>query len=119
MTREAVLLKRELSRGERGRGKRYPAELRGRVVAWAQRRRQAGAGWVDIAEELGLGLDTVRRWCIPKKPVVVTGRSLLPVRVVEGPAEHTHAQLILVSPNGFRVEGLTLTEVASLLKALG
>lgn len=116
MTRESVLLKREISRGERGRGKRYPAELRGRVAAWAQGRREAGASWVDVAQELGLGLDTVRRWCVPKKPAV-TSRSLLPVRVVESPAEP--ARLILVSPNGFRVEGLTLTEAASLLKALG
>ena len=117
MTRESVLLKRELSRGERGRGKRYSTELRGRVAAWAQGRRRAGAGWVDIAQELGLGLDTVRRWCGSKKPGVVTSRSLLPVRVVESPAEP--ARLILVSPNGFRVEGLTLTEAASFLKALG
>ncbi len=117
MTREAVLLKRELLRGERGRGKRYPNELRGRVVAWAQGRRQTGVSWVDIAQELGVGLDTVRRWCVSTKPVVVASRSLLPVRIVESPAEP--ARLVLVSPNGFRVEGLTLTEAASLLKALG
>jgi predicted NBD/HSP70 family sugar kinase len=116
MTRESVLLKRELSRGERGRGKRYPAELRGRVAAWAQGRKQAGASWVDMAQELGVGLDTVRRWCVPKK-AVVTSRSLLPVRVVETRAEP--ARLVVVSPNGFRVEGLTLTEAAALLKALG
>lgn len=115
MTRESALLKRELSRGERGRGKRYSTELRGRVAAWAQGRRQAGAVWVDIAQELGLGLDMVRRWCVSKKPA--TGRSLLPVRVVESPAEP--ARLIVMSPNGFRVEGLTLTEAASLLRALG
>ena len=117
MTREAVLLKRELSRGERGRGKRYSTELRGRVTAWAQGRRQAGVSWVDIAQELGVGLDTVRRWCVSKKPSVVASRSLLPVRVVESSA--ASAKLVLVSPNGFRVEGLTLTEAASLLRALG
>jgi hypothetical protein len=116
MTRESTLLKRELSRGERGRGKRYSTELRGRVAAWAQSRRQIGASWVDIAQELGLGLDTVRRWCVSKKPVA-TGRSLLPVRVVESPA--APSGLVVVSPNGFRVEGLTLTEAASLLRALG
>lgn len=54
MTRESILLKRELSRGERGRGKRYSTELRGRVAAWAQGRRQAGAVWVDIAQEVSV-----------------------------------------------------------------
>lgn len=116
MTRELALLKRDISRLERGRGRRISAALRERAVAWALSQRQAGASWVGIAQELGLGLDTVRRWCLPQKPTAVS-RSLLPVKVVESTAER--GTLSLLSPNGFRVEGLTLTEAASLLKALG
>lgn len=114
--RELAVLKRELSRGERGRGKRFPSEIRGRAVVWAREQRQLGRSWVQIARELGVGLDTVRRWCTATK-AAPTGRSLLPVRVVQQSAESKH--LVVVSPAGFRVEGATLTEVATLLRALG
>lgn len=114
--REVAVLKRELARGERGRGKRFPSDIRGRTVEWAREQRQLGRSWVQIARELGVGLDTVRRWCTEKK-AAPTGRSLLPVRVVQQPAESKH--LVVVSPAGFRVEGVTLAEVATLLRALG
>jgi|SRR6186713_2136503 hypothetical protein len=114
--REVAVLKRELSRGERGRGKRYPAAIRQRAEHWAREQRQAGRSWDQIARELGVGLDTVRRWCVGKK-AAASGRSLLPVRVVQRPAESQH--LVVVSPNGFRVEGATLAEAATLLRALG
>ena len=48
---------------------------------------------------------------------MVGASDIVPVKVVERQTADT--TLALVSPNGFRVEGLTLTEVASLLKALG
>ena len=60
---EAAVLRRELSRLEAGRGRRYPQELRARVVAWASRRHRAGASWEEIKKELGLQWDSVRRWC--------------------------------------------------------
>lgn len=60
-------MKRELARVEKGRGKRYPAELRVRVVRWAQRRRAAGASWQQLKRELGQRFDTVRRWCTTSK----------------------------------------------------
>jgi len=108
--REVAVLKWELARGERGRGQRFPSDIRGRTVVWALEQRHS---WVQIARELGVGLDTVRRWCTEKK-AAPTGRSLLPVRVVQQPAESKY--LVVVS---FRVEGVTLAEAATLLRALG
>ena len=114
--REARVLKRELSRGERGRGKRYAVELRQRVREWALGRRRDGISWTQISEELGLGQDTVRRWCVEPR-ASKTSRSLLPVKVVAQATES--GRLSLVSPGGFRIEGLTLAEAATLLRALG
>jgi hypothetical protein len=114
--RETTLLKRELSRGERGRGKRYSGELRRRVREWALGRRQDGVSWTDLSSELGLGQDTVRRWCV-EPSARKGGRSLLPVKVVQQPAES--GRVAVVSPNGFRIEGLTLAEAATLFRALG
>src|SRR6187549_1652736 len=64
MDKEAAILRRDLGRVETGRGKRYPAELRVRVVTWARGRRAAGASWEEIKRELGQQFDTVRRWCV-------------------------------------------------------
>jgi hypothetical protein len=50
---EAAVLRRELSRLETGRGRKYPQELRARMVAWALRRHRDGASWEDIKQEPG------------------------------------------------------------------
>src|SRR5687768_6547566 len=100
MDKEAAKLRQELSRVETGRGKRYPKELRQRVVAWAQRRHSQGASWEAIKAELGQKFDTVRRWCLAAD----RSRALVPVRVVPASVPRT---VSIVSPTGFRVEGLT------------
>jgi hypothetical protein len=87
--RETTLLKRELSQGEHGRGKRYSADLRRRVRDWAMGRRQDGVSWTELSSEVGLGQDTVRRWCV-EPTVRKGGRSLLPVKVVQQPSVETH-----------------------------
>jgi hypothetical protein len=112
MDKEAVKLRRELSRVETGRGKRYPAELRQRVVAWAQRRHGQGASWETIKAELGQKFDTVRRWCLAEG----SSRALVPVRVVSVSEART---VSVVSPAGFRVEGLAIVEAAALLREIG
>lgn len=110
-------LKRELARRERGRGKRYSAEIKGRVVAWALGRRKEGATWPAVADELGLGLDTVRRWCLAAQKSDPPTRALVPVRVVTRPSP---AQpLTLVSVSGWRIDGLSVAEAAEMLRSLG
>jgi transposase-like protein len=112
---EARELRRALASTERGRGKRVPEELKKRVVAYVRERRAEGAGYRDVAQELGLSSETARRWCAtaaggrPKR----SRRSMVPVEVA---AEQPRG--VLVSPSGYRVEGLDLGELAALLRAL-
>ena len=113
---EAAVLRREISRLETGRGRRYPQELRRRVVAWASRKHRAGASWQEIKKELGLQWDSVRRWCQLETKSMPT-RALVPVRVV--PTLAAERLVSVSSPGGFRIEGLTLDEAAELLRALG
>ena len=115
MDAEAAGLRRELARVAKGRGTRYSAELRERVVTWALCRRRAGASWRAIKAELGQKFDTVRQWCTgaaPSQP-----RALVAVRVV--PERALERRVSVVSPSGFRVESLSLTEAAALLRELG
>jgi len=113
MDKEAATLRRDLARVETGRGRRYPAELRARVVTWAQRRRAAGARWEEVKRELGQQFDTVRRWCVDHGET----KALVPVRVVA--TQVPSRTLSVVSPAGFRIDGLSAAEAAALLREIG
>jgi len=101
MERETALLRAELSKVERGRGKRFSPELRGRVIEVGARRRAEGSSWQRIGRELGMNYETVRRWCIEKKkPSTLRRVEIVPTEPELSPT------IVVVSPGGFRAEGL-------------
>lgn len=110
---EGAGLRRELQAQDRGRGKRYPVELKARATAYAKRRHDAGASYAVIAGELGLGFETVRRWCSAAEPTPLQS-ALVPVEVVAESRE----SIAIVSPSGFRLEGLDVAEAVAALRAL-
>ncbi len=60
--------------GPPGPGRRYPAGLRERMVAWAEGERRRGRRWREVADDLGVPGTKLTRWCeeSPKLvPVVV------------------------------------------------
>ncbi len=111
--RNASSLRAALTTHQPGRGKRYPRELKARIIDHARARRGAGASWAHIAEELGLAFETVRRWC--KATESRSSRSLVPVLV----SEADERAVSVVSPAGHRIEGLTLQQAVAVLRALG
>ena len=112
MERDAMLLRAELSKVVRGRGKRFSAELRRRVVEFGQRRRSEGASWSLIGTELGMNYETVRRWCLEKGST-----ALRRVEIVATTTESAEG-ISVVSPSGFRAEGLTVRDAVVVLAAL-
>jgi hypothetical protein len=107
-------LRRELSALERGRGKRYPAALRDRISSWARRELERGRSLRTIAGALALHRETLRSWVAD---AASSSAALVPVEVV---SEHQVARsFAVVSPTGFRIEGLTLDDVAALVARLG
>ncbi len=111
---ESGILRRELDRiGGRRRGLCFPKELKQRASEWIVRQRAAGLSAVEIAEELGLSPGTVLRWSAGSKAT----RALVPVRIV---GERSPDRMVsVVSPLGFRIEGLSIAEAAALLRAFG
>lgn len=94
----------------RGRGRRYPASLRHEIVAAAADARAQGESVARIQEQLGVSWNTIARWRKSMAPP-----SLLPVLVrTTAPPRSTP---VLVSPSGWRVEGLTLDDVRVLLES--
>lgn len=106
-------LRRRVARHGGGRGKRYPAVLRAEVSRWARERYAANGGsWSAIAAEVGLRMETVRRWAtseVPERP-----RGIVAVELIAGAI----AKPVVISPNGYRVEGLSVDEVVGLLREL-
>ncbi|HEY8427948.1 MAG TPA: hypothetical protein VIL20_06215 [Sandaracinaceae bacterium] len=79
---EIMALRRELARHDKGRGKRYPVDLKQRVTSYALRQRDAGASYEAIAKTLGLAFETVRRWCMAASARDESAAMLVPVQVV-------------------------------------
>lgn len=94
----------------------YPPQLQRAAAEFAARLR--ADGWSDgrIAHELGLSPPTLRRWT---KRLVPSVSAFRPVAVVEEAPAATGPSLALVTPGGFRLEGLTVEDAAFLLGRLG
>lgn len=108
------MVRAALAGHEAGRGKRYSAGLKARIIEFAHSRRSEGASWATIAGDIGIAFETVRRWCMAERRKAP--RKMLPVRVVSDRAERT---VSVVSASGYRIEGLTLDEAIAVVRALG
>jgi hypothetical protein len=91
-----------------GAGRPYAAADRARAVAHALARRREGAGLERIARELGVSRTALVDWL--REP------SFERVEVIA--EESHHGGLTVHGPHGVRVEGLSLIEVAELLRRL-
>ena len=98
------------------RSVRYPLPLRREILDFARRRGAAGDRLKEIAQDLGLPWQTLHRW-LERSP----RRRFRPVAVVAIPPAPAalRSSVSIVTPQGFRVEGLDLESAADLLKRLG
>ncbi len=95
---------------------RYTPSLRRRALAFAHRRREAGASVATTARELGLRSRALRLWLQEPRTRPRLRRVALetvPLRTmpISGPP-------VLVTPQGFRVEGLDVAGLVTLLRGL-
>jgi hypothetical protein len=82
-----------------------------------------GLSQVQVAEALGLSVKTIGRWASRRSVGLVSTDApgqLLPVRLAAGPdVADGHAHPVLLTPAGHRVTGLSLYQLAVLLRMLG
>ena len=103
-------LRAALARRESGRGRRFSPELRRQISSVARRLRSEGTSWNGIGAALGLPMATVRRLSDSDAP------GFTPVEIVGGAA--TAGGLVVVTPGGFRVEGLDAASAVMLIRRL-
>jgi len=101
--------------GGRGRTTRIPDAVRAQVLAYTRRQRAAGRSWSRIAHTVGLSVGSLKNWSRTPPPA----RTLVPVEVAPRAPEVPVAALVVVTPGGYRVEGLDLATASALLRALG
>lgn len=105
----------------------YPPDVRQRTAAYVTARRAAGVRPEAIATELGISRHSVLAWS--RAPEEVRRLEMVPVVMAAEPptlagadSRPTPAAVpspVLVSPRGFRVEGLDVATLGALLERLG
>ena len=106
-----------------GRSKKWrcPADLKSRIITYSQLCRERGEPYGDIAARLGLVESTLARWLRREQAVTRAGfRSVAIVQSEGGKATRDQPQepMRIVTPHGYRVEGLDLQSAAYLLQIL-
>jgi transposase-like protein len=108
---------RQLARGKVPTAVRYPAAFRAAALALARPRLTRGGSIAHVARDLGLPTQSLGRWLqVPTRPRT----ALRPVAVTTVPAvaPRPPAGLVLLTPQGHRVEGLDRDGLIAVLRAL-
>lgn len=110
--KEARILRRRIARLKRGRpGFRFSATLRERITAWVAAQRERGMWWCDLAREIDVPAETLKRWATPRS----TSLGVREVELIDTPPVGT---VTLVSPTGLRIEGIEVETAIAILRGL-
>lgn len=107
--------------GARTRNTPYPGELRALGLAHLKEREAAGASLREVASELGIGTDSLRRWMRPGERARGTVRRVtIAHRATSGPPTKTSGSISLVvhGPAGLSIEGVDVATLVTLWKEL-
>jgi len=111
MTVNSQELRDEITQSRAGQVRwRCPLALRKKVVEFAEQGKRSGVPVLQMAEQLGLSCSGLRRW-LGAGP----GR-VRPVRIQRDSLET--ASLVLVTPSGYRLEGLDVSSAVDVLGRL-
>lgn len=113
MTNEAARLRSEIhGLADVKQRRRYPLQLRGRVVQYARARIADGASAAVVSKELDIGAPTLARFLSAAR-----ARSPFAELRLREP-ERGSDGLVVRGPCGVRVEGMSVDDVALLLQRL-
>ncbi|MGH9463707.1 MAG: hypothetical protein ACRD1X_21095 [Vicinamibacteria bacterium] len=105
------------NRGRSGRRRRYSPSLRSLGVAYLREQMQRGWSGETVASELGVSGWSLSRWT--RRLKAEKASALRAVEVVAPGAKVTTSGVVtLVTPDGYRIEGLSGLDVRLVLEAL-
>jgi transposase-like protein len=106
---------RQLARGKHPSGVRYPAPFRDAVITLARTRVGHGQSLVGVAREVGVSFPTLAAWLERSRRPGLRPVVLAPT---PAPAPAPRSPVVLITPHGFRVEGLDGAALVAVLRAL-
>ena len=120
MKENAETLRRALKSVRRPRpNTAYPRELRARAADYIGKRRAAGEGWGRIGLDLGLSPTTAMTWLETSRgPSRASTKNLFLPVTMKRKEEEKVGGVSLVTPGGFRFEGLDVKGAAALWRQL-
>ena len=100
---------------------RYPEASREKAVALVAELKAAGWTQTRISEELDISWATLGRWCeeANSESDEESLDSFRPVEVVGGQQAAEDDPVALISPSGWRIEGLTVAEAVEAARRIG
>lgn len=101
-----------------GVGIRYPEFLRELAVGYFELARRAGHSRRQVVEALGVADATLQRWDEEVGTAAVEAAESVALHEVVLTDSRPSGSLRLITPEGYRVEGLGIGELAELLRAL-
>jgi hypothetical protein len=122
---EAKKIRRSIPRLKAGEKRRFTPKLRARILDWIDRAKADGLRDADCSRLLGIAATQFNAWRSSSQAIVpfelpmdwrvepIT-RDLVPIQIPAG-IELTSG-VVVVSPRGFRVEGLNLEQAYALLR---
>jgi hypothetical protein len=110
---EAKLIRAEVAKLRPDKRRRYPDELRARILDWVTRATAAGVFEHECSKAIGVKTWRFTTW---RKMPAARPESLALVPIETAPM--ASAPLAVVTPSGYRVEGLALDQIVSLLREL-
>ena len=97
--------------GGKGKRRKYPKELRQRLVEYVREQRAAGMQLMSVAARVGVSPTLLHRWEMKRAGVF---------RRVEVQQPKTASnRFVLQAPHGVRVEDLGVEELVTILRRLG
>jgi hypothetical protein len=106
---------RQLARGKHRSGIRYPASFRDAVITLARTRVAHGQSRAQVARAVGVSFPTLAAWLQRPGPMAVRPVAIVPE---SASAPERPSRMVLVTPQGFRIEGLDRDTLVAVLRAL-
>ena len=117
ITDEGRLIRGEVLNLRPDKRRRYPDELRVRILEWVARATTAGWTEADCGKALGIKTYRFQLWRREQRVAVTKQESVALVRV-ETESVVSTPSITLITPTSYRVEGLMFEQLVRLLREL-
>lgn len=116
ITDEARELRNQVTKLRPDKRRRYGEDLRRRILHWIARVEAEGGSEIDCSKYLGIKTWRFRTWrqSEARKETTHESMALVPIDT----SGMMPSAIVLVAPSGYRIEGVSLTQVVALLREL-